>query len=577
MASNDGWEDVPVANAAPAHDGWEDVPVNPPPKPEGAGSQLGFLADTAKRIANPILTGRLPIGADIPVVGHAVKQAASYPAAAVATLFGDKSFGDNLAKFQGDRDAEDAQFAQQHPIANGLSEAAGGAAIPVAPALEAAQGASLAARAGTGLANAAIRTGTNTAISAADAAVNGRDPVKAAEQAAVFGAGLEGAGALAGGLSSQGSRIADGVDELGGSLKSLAEEKAFKAAVGNQAKAYNEAADRGVINARGRELLDTGVVGFGDSAQQIADKAKAQKGVAGQGIGDLLSHLDEAAPEGAVSGQKMADELREYASQVGGSGNKALVERLHEAAADLETEGDMTFARAQVHKNSWNWEPGSSVSKTTARQVKGIIGDEMEDAAGRLASQSPGAAEAPAADQFGEMLQTSGGESQMQPGGAVLREAQAMPAPAVDPAALQQYRDLKSQYGTMTDTRKYAQINANRYDKNNSASLGDKGLAVAGMMLSPGGALVKATAGAALGATNKLVRKRGNSAAAVGLDKIGDMLKATPEVFGKYAAPLLDAAARGEQSLAVTHYLLSAQDPGYQKVVSGEGDDDASP
>ncbi len=38
--------------------------------------------------------------------------------------------------------------------------------------------------------------------------------------------------------------------------------------------------------------------------------------------------------------------------------------------------------------------------------------------------------------------------------------------------------------------------------------------------------------------------------------------------LGRFAAPLADAAKRGNQSLAVTHYMLSQQEPEYSKLMS---------
>lgn len=596
------WDDDALA-ASPKGEGsfWGDDVAKAPKadlsslRPDLAKEMAGY-GENAKGAWDAVTHGRLPIGANVPVLGPAVKKLASMPAAAVAALTGDKSFSENLDRLSAERDAEDAQFAKEHPTANGLSELAGAAALPVPPALTAAEGAGTLARAGIGAANAGIRAGTNTALSAADAAVRGGDPAEAAKRAALISGGLELVGGAAGQLGRTGASAGETLGAAGDIAKEIAEAKAFKAAVGNQAKAYNEAADRGVINQRGRELLDEGVVGFGDSAQQIAAKAKVNAKASGEGIGSLLESIDKTAPRPMVSGPSMATELRTYAGEVGGSGNKALVARLQEAADDLEARGNMTFAKAQIEKDSWNWEPGSSLTKVAARRVKAIIGQEMEDAIGRLGEAPaqpfsvgrtdgtkstwdgtwpapPEAAPEPPS-QFGQSTGTGGGRPRTQPSPDVTwKEAELAPSGALTPEQQQQvYQQLKSKYGTMKAAAKDAQVTANRYDKNNSASLGDKAAAAAGMALNPHGTVAKVATGAAAGIANKLIRKRGNSAAAVSFDKIGDMLKATPEFFGKYAAPLLQSAARGDQALAVTHYLLMQQDPTYQKLIGGEGD-----
>lgn len=51
---------------------------------------------------------------------------------------------------------------------------------------------------------------------------------------------------------------------------------------------------------------------------------------------------------------------------------------------------------------------------------------------------------------------------------------------------------------------------------------------------------------------------------AVGLDKIGDILKKTPQFFGKFAPVLKAAELRG--GLAITHFLLQQTNPEYQQL-----------
>jgi hypothetical protein len=54
--------------------------------------------------------------------------------------------------------------------------------------------------------------------------------------------------------------------------------------------------------------------------------------------------------------------------------------------------------------------------------------------------------------------------------------------------------------------------------------------------------------------------------------KLQSMLSSSEgiQTLGKYAGPLLDAAKRGNQSLAVTHYMLSQQDPEYSQKFQGK-------
>ena len=51
--------------------------------------------------------------------------------------------------------------------------------------------------------------------------------------------------------------------------------------------------------------------------------------------------------------------------------------------------------------------------------------------------------------------------------------------------------------------------------------------------------------------------------------KIGNVLSKNPEAFGKFAGVLSDAARRGGNALAATHYVLSQKNPEYQSLVQG--------
>lgn len=87
-----------------------------------------------------------------------------------------------------------------------------------------------------------------------------------------------------------------------------------------------------------------------------------------------------------------------------------------------------------------------------------------------------------------------------------------------------------------------------------------------------------ATGGTSLGrdavkdVTKGVALKYGPGMAGKGLDQIGDVLQATPEVFGKFASTLQQAAQRGNHALAVTHFLLLQQDPAYREQI-GVGED----
>src|SRR5690606_10478690 len=115
------------------------------------------------------------------------------------------------------------------------------------------------------------------------------------------------------------------------------------------------------------------------------------------------------------------------------------------------------------------------------------------------------------------------------------------------------YQDLKGKYGSFATTERAAEKLANRQEKNQTIGLTGKILAAGQIAADP--SRWPQAALTALG--NKAVQERGSALAAIGADKLADVLKATPETFGRFAPILQHAAQRGSHSLAVTHYLLT--------------------
>lgn len=84
------------------------------------------------------------------------------------------------------------------------------------------------------------------------------------------------------------------------------------------------------------------------------------------------------------------------------------------------------------------------------------------------------------------------------------------------------------------------------------------------------GALAVITTGASEFATAPSVWKAGLRTAG----NLQEAVRTNPERFGKYAKVLTDAASRGNQSLAATHFLLSQRDPAYRQQIKAMEDQD---
>lgn len=112
------------------------------------------------------------------------------------------------------------------------------------------------------------------------------DRAKGAATGAVLGTALTGAGQVIGKVGEKVSGVTD-------KLKKYSELKALKAS-GAMLKDFRKAFGNKKAYEMGRELLDSGVVGFGDDVAAIATKAEAAKKAAGEAIGGVYDSIDEA-------------------------------------------------------------------------------------------------------------------------------------------------------------------------------------------------------------------------------------------------------------------------------------------
>lgn len=411
------------------------------------------------------------------------------------------AYGTYIDKIRG----KDAEARKEHPIAYGVGEIAGGTATgSLIPVINPAAKVGAAARIGTA---AAAGAGTGAGQSQ-------NNPFRSWDELVGFG-GDAAKGAAVGGAT-QG--LLDKVTPaIASRLRDTAEQRAFKAAVGNQQKVYDDAVKQGRVNDIGRDLLDYGVVGFGDKARTISGKADAARKVVGQEMGDLLAHIDSKA-EGVVDGGSIAQRIRDYAGSIHGEGNSSTSQKLNAIADAYETKGPMSLVQAQVEKNSFKYrpgDPGATFDKEAINRVKGIIGDEMER--GIAEYQAMGLSKTQAA----EAVATGTGPSRAlsQEGQAVLRDA----APAE--SASETYQSLKRNYGSFKTAGTAAEKLGNRQDKNRTLSLTDYlmgGLA--------GGATLNPGVGLGIAIANKLARERGSSALAVSADKVANVLERAPDL-----------------------------------------------
>jgi hypothetical protein len=126
----------------------------------------------------------------------------------------------------------------------------------------------------------------------------------------------------------------------------------------------------------------------------------------------------------------------------------------------------------------------------------------------------------------------------------------------------EKYLRDKRMYGIASDAEKAALDKVNREAGNSDPSL--RGTIIGGSRLAAGDPVGAASSVFGFG---EVVRK-GAGFGANAADAVASMLRATPDVFGQFAPILTNALAKGQQSFAVTNYLLSQQSPEYQDIVN---------
>lgn len=106
-------------------------------------------------------------------------------------------------------------------------------------------------------------------------------------------------GGVAGGALGAGGEIGkDVLGRIAPHISGAAESQAFRAL--GARKAFVTAADRieGGVEGVGRELLDSGLIGFGDNVDQVAEKVGSARQEAGRAVGKALESADAAGVEG---------------------------------------------------------------------------------------------------------------------------------------------------------------------------------------------------------------------------------------------------------------------------------------
>lgn len=277
----------------------------------------------------------------------------------------------------------------------------------------------------------------------------------------------------------------------------------------------------------GRELLDTGIVSAGDTPQRIANKAAMVKEVAGEQVGDTLQ---AAAREGAETDLgRVFDDLYERSQELAKNpalkAQKAAIDRRLQDILDMDA-NTVPVTRGEAIKRGYD----KSVNYDTQR-LKPNTSAGIKDVA----------------DAF--------------------RKENERAMSSASPALSEAFEQGKETFGRMTPVAKAAQNRADQINQNPALGFNDLTAIASGTM----------TGGVAGGIIAPLARRqlgaRFSATSAVSMDKLGKIAQATPDVLGKFAKPIQDAANRGPQAVGVVHQILMRDYPEYAALFGGSEDD----
>ncbi len=518
----------------------------PNPIPQRPLAERAF--NTAEGFTKGLFQGNTA-GEGVPVLGPLAAKAGTAFGAALATPFSDKSFGQLYNEGRNADERATTRYTHDNPVAAGAKNLAGGFMLPVKGiglANAAAETPAL-IRGAAGIADAAI---PSMGLTYGDTALRTGDTDQAYENA-------KDAGMISGALH--------GADKVGSALfkkfvpqglAGAAEERAFKAATGQNKKAFKqnymqqaqelgrpvaEGEATSKINQIGRDLLSKDeagppVVGWLDNVKNIAPKAEAKADYYGKQIGEVGRQVDQTMP-GAVSGENISQRISDYANQIPNLPTKqGLKNKLLEEADAYSKNGPLSFEDAQRYKNQYQFKPVDAGLNTLPQDVtnsmRGAVGNEMEDTVKKLIA-SPDTSE----------------EARKQ---------------------LELYTYLKSKYGSYKPAGQYASDRvlgdlSNRFVSPSDYAAG--GITGLGNMSAHHDPISAGIVGAAAAAANKQIRTRGNAFMARSMDAI-DQVVNQPGAE-KYKAMLAEAAKRGPQAVVLTHELLKKNDENYRKLTEG--------
>jgi hypothetical protein len=308
--------------------------------------------------------------------------------------------------------------------------------------------------------------------------------------------------------------ISEGLSNIAGKFGNKAEELAVKA-TGATPNAVNKFEDNA-----GRELLDRGLVKFGDTTKNIAERVGEAESQSGINISKALGELD--AKGASTDLTDVIGVLQDKAQALKSDPSKAgLVKQIGNIIEDFKASGT------------------TEVPLSKAEEIKRGFGDKIKN----WVDKEAGLANKEAYE--------------------AIRSQVEQKALAKNPELASKFIQNKKDFGLLSPIEDAVSKAVNKQNQSNMGLVDKLGWGSSALSLMHGNPTVAAGMVA-----KTAIAPRLTSSLAITADGISKILQSTPEVFGKYSSVLQKAAGRGAQALAASHYVLQQQDQQYRELMN---------
>lgn len=404
----------------------------------------------------------------------------------------------------------------------------------------------------------------------AGAGASEADPTSSPEGLKQFAADA-GKGALLGAVVQKGATLVGRAAKAlkPSELTKTANIKTLKAAgfMGKELRQMSEAEKQSL----GQMLYDKGVVKLGDGLEEVSEKAAALKEESGQAIGSALDGVDDLVnkaksliDEGKLGGNLPPQAKEALKAQVDKQfqfNMKRIGERIRKELIEPNGQNPLLKAeRAKLGEIADDFLAGKSLTMREGNVIKGTQG--------KVTNFNSDTVPQAFKKEVYDIIKTEIDDIVAKTGnleGAVAKgEGNAIGSVDVgarNKSIADAFQDAKKTYGGAKQVAEVSQNRLGQTQANREVSLTDTIAAVGGLASGgPANAIV-------LGGLNKLARQYGDTAIASGARTAAKIIGAAPEMLGKYAALLEQAAAKGAPQLSATHLALM-RDPNYQRILA---------